>query len=316
VIHILFVPGTFGSTIHYILMQYNTKNKHLKIEGSNNFSKFILPDGSMHTFFKTGHYISKRELDNFFINQSTLNIQITAPVYPMEDATPEEIIELFEKNCPHDKYIFVYIDSLEYGEINLLARYHKIAKGDCWGSVDSPSIDYVLGIDNIYKKADITNWNASYTHWTQMQPWELREWVSIFYVESIQEWIDAKQYVKYDWLTVSNRDILDRTEETFLKIINYSGEFESTASEEFTNFVSYWREKQQYLIDEYKIINDIVEFTISNIPYTWKTLNLIAEAIIQRKLRSHGYNIKCFDLNVFPTNSQDLFNLLERDDKL
>lgn len=315
-IHILFVPGTFGSTIHYILMQYNTKYKHLKIEGSDNFSNFILTDGSMHTFYKTGHYIFKRELDNFFINQSTSTIEITTPTYPMEDATPDEIIKLFEKNSPHDKYIFVYMDSLEYGEINLLARYYKIANSNFHGSVDYTPIEYVVGIDDIHKKVDMTKWNTSYTHWRQMQLWELREWVSIFYVESIQEWIDAKQYVKYDWLTVSTRDILDRTEETFLKIINYSGKFDSTASEEFTNFISYWREKQQYLLDEYRIINNIVDSTISNIPYTWKTLNLIAEAIIQRKLRSHGYDIKCFDLNVFPTNSQDLFNLLERNDKI
>ncbi len=295
-------------------MQYNTKYKHLKIEGRDNFSNFILPDGSMHSFDKTGHYFLKRELDDFFINQSTSTIEITTPTYPMEDATPDEIIKLFEKNCPHDKCIFVYMDSLEYGEINLLARYHKIVNGNFPGHY--PSIEHVVGIADIHKKEDITEWNTSYTQWSQMQLWELREWISIFYLESIQEWLDANQHVKSDWLTVSTRDILDRTEETFLKIINYSGEFESTASEEFTNFVSYWREKQQYLLDEYRIINNIVDSAISNIPYTWKTLNLIAEAIIQRKLRSRGYNIKCFDLNVFPTNSQDLFNLLERDDKI
>jgi hypothetical protein len=90
------------------------------------------------------------------------------------------------------------------------------------------------------------------------------------------------------------------------------GGFNLGLTSEFDNFVNAWRLKQQYLLDEHAIIKNIVKFTISNTLYTWKKLNLISEAIIQRQLRDAGYEIRCYNLNELPTNSIDLHQLLDR----
>ena len=77
------------------------------------------------------------------------------------------------------------------------------------------------------------------------------------------------------------------------------------------NFASQWQNAQQYILDEYKLINTIVDQTIKKQDYNWKLLHPVAEAMIQNKLRTHGFEIRCNNLNVFPTNSIDLYNLLD-----
>jgi hypothetical protein len=144
-----------------------------------------------------------------------------------------------------------------------------------------------------------------------MQNWEFREWFSLFYTQWVQEWINAKQYINPNWYTVSVTDILNHTHETFLKMVKHFGTLDEA---EFDEFIKYWRSKQQYLIDERDILDKIVDSVISQTPYTWKDLNLISEAMIQKKLRDQGYEIKCYNLNKFPTNSEDLFVLLEKNE--
>ena len=300
-IHILFVPGTFGTTVQYAVRQFDKNlidNRIFYLE-----DELILPDGSMHSFVKTGHYCLLQDLNNFLDNKIDQDIVITSPIYPMSDAHAEPIIKLFCERRPNDKYIFIYVADLDQAEITILAHYHKISTGSL-----NMTIETICG-DNVH---NIINWNPLYTSWSQMQPWELREWFSIFYPGWCQEWIDAKQYVPATWLLVSSGDILANTSETLLEIINHVGKFDADSESEFDNFANKWRLKQQYLIDEHATIKNIVEYTISNTPYTWGKLNVISEAIIQRKLRSHGYEIKCHNLNEFPTDSTTLYNLLKK----
>lgn len=61
-------------------------------------------------------------------------------------------------------------------------------------------------------------------------------------------------------------------------------------------------------LDENKLIESIVNHTIKKIPYTWNAdeLSIIGESRIQYLLRANGYDLKCFDLNIFPTSSIEL----------
>jgi hypothetical protein len=300
VIHILFVPGTFGSTVQYTIRQFDKNlidNRILCLQ-----DELILPDGSMHSFVKTGHYTLLQDLNDFLDGKTDRDIIITSPIYPMVDAHAESIIALFVDRRPNDKFIFIYVADIEQAEITILAHYHKISTG-----FKNLSIGTLCG-DNQH---DIINWNPKYTHWSQMRQWELREWFSKFYPVWVQEWIEAKNYVPPSWLTISSGDILNNTNETFKKIINKTGNFNSDFQDDFDDFVDLWRSKQQYILDEHATIKNIVKFTVDNIPYTWEKLNVISEAIIQRRLRDAGYEIKCYNLNEFPTNSLDLYNLLE-----
>jgi hypothetical protein len=39
---------------------------------------------------------------------------------------------------------------------------------------------------------------------------------------------------------------------------------------------------------------------------------LLSEAMIQKKLRDNGYELKCFELDTFPTDSIQLYRLMEK----
>ena len=304
-IHILFVSGAFGSMVRYVARQYNSELADYKI--SSSVDDLILSDGSMHSkdnYVNTGHWRTVKELEDYFDNKIDQDIVLSSPLYPMADAQAESIIKLFNERRPTDKYIFIYAADLDQAELIILAKYYKIANGVLNGGLKK-----ICDGDNQH---NLVNWNPLYTSWSQMQPWELRVWFSIFYPGWCQEWIDAKQYVPATWLLISSGDILANTSETLLEIINHVGKFDSDSKNEFDNFVNTWRPKQQYLIDEHTTIKNIVEYTVSNTPYTWGKLNVISEAIVQRQLRDVGYEIRCYNLNELPTNSIDLYQLLDR----
>ena len=299
-LHILFVAGTFGTTLQYVLQAYSTKYTTNQLL-SNSYQSLVTADGSMHLFQKTGHWSCKQLLEDA-VNGKIAVPLITTPAYPMPDYCASEVIEFFKDNFPLDKYVFVYIDSTEYAEINMLAQYYKVANG-----VLNKTLNIFCG-NNVN---DIINWNNEYTHWSNMQHWELREWLSIFYPVWVQEWIDGRQYADPTWLCISSKEILSNPHKTFQNILDYSGGIDNTLITKFDEFVDYWRSKQQYLIDEYELINRIVSTAISNESFNWSDLHIIAESIIQQKLRANGYKIKCYNLNEFPTSSIDLHNLLE-----
>jgi hypothetical protein len=81
---------------------------------------------------------------------------------------------------------------------------------------------------------------------------------------------------------------------------------------ELTQFCNKWTKAQQYIVDEYRLIDSIVSSILDNEDYNWPALNIIAESIIQKRLRDAGYELKCYNLNTFPTNSKTLANLLEK----
>lgn len=300
-IHILFVPGTFGTTVQYVVRQFNKNLVNHRILYLQD--ELILSDGSMHSFVKTGHFITLKEIEDYFDNKIDQGIVISSPIYPMIDAHAESIIKLFNERRPTDKYIFIYVADIDQAEVTILAQYHKIANG-----ILNMSIGSVCG-DNQH---DIVKWNSEYTHWNQMQSWEFREWFSIFYLDWTQEWIDAKKFIPETWVPITMGDILENTRATLLDIIDHVGEFNPDMINEFNSFVNTWKPKQQYLLDEHAVIKNIVKFTTENIPYTWKKMNVISEAMIQRRLRDAGYEINCYNLNEFPTSSSELYQLLKR----
>lgn len=300
-VHILFLPGTFGTTIEYILSQFNLNYSFLRPTFFD--EDIILPDGSMHAFYKTAHFGTKQCLKTFLSNRNKETPFFSSSIYPMSDYTAKEIIEQYKIQTSKDKHIFIYIDSVETAEINMLFQYYKISTGLAF----QKGMSIFCGLN----QNNIINWNQSYTHWGQMRQWELREWFSIFYSEWINEWLSAIDFIDPSWHTISSKNILTEPHETFLKAINYVDEFDSTLENQFIKFVNDWRLKQQYVIDEYNMINQIVHSVIHNITFTWEKINILSESIIQQKLRSAGYEIKCYNLNVFPTNSIELIKLLE-----
>lgn len=289
-IHVFFVPGMFGSTIEYIVKSYS--NELTPVDGK------ILADGSMHSFRKSAHFRDIGYINNFFESNSI--VEVTTPIYPFKQHHLPEILEYFNKyTIVNDPCILIYAKDLRAAELNMLFQYHKI------------SVGLKIGLDIFCNgnEHNIVAWNPDYTHWSQMTHWQLREWISLFYTNWVQEWITSPELVDARFLTIKNTDFLFDTVVTAKKILNHSG---LTCKPELDEFLSEWQAAQQYIVDEFILLDRIVECTIANRPLEWKPTNIIAEAIVQQRLRAKGYEIRCDGLDTFPTDAIMFNSLLEK----
>jgi hypothetical protein len=286
-IHIFFVPGMFGSTIEYVLSNYT---KEL-----NPVNGGIMPDGSIHSFYKKNHILNAKDISKI------KDQQIHTPIYPFEDLHFEDILKIYPISNAQDRYLLMYANDFASAELNILFQYHKISKGlnKGWEIFTSNHVEMIQNIQS---------WNTTYQSYNDMQLWEFREWFSLFYPTWIQEWKDSQRIAPEHWLKISNMDMLTDTENTLKQIINYCG---LTAQKEISEFSNTWKKAQQYIINEYNLITDIVNHTLEQKSFTWQPINLIAESLVQQKLRSEGFDIRCDGLNIFPTNSLDLYKLLD-----
>lgn len=289
-INIFFVPGMFGSTIEYVLRSFTKEYANISVKFTG-----ISNDGSMHLFHKQFHPCSLNEL------AESIDAEISTPIYPFKECHLPEVLEAFQTQIVSGKSILVYADTLRSAELNMLFQYYKIANG----SEAKLGLDIFCG-DNQH---DIVNWNKDYRHWNQMQLWELREWFSLFYSHWVQEWIESQHRVPDTFLKVKNTDLLYNTKDVLKSIIDFVG---LTMDKPLDNFVVEWQQKQQYIVSEFDILDQIITNTLNQTDYEWKPLCIISEAIIQQRLRVEKFEIRCDGLNSFPTDSKTLYSLLEK----
>lgn len=290
-IHVFFVPGMFGSTIEHVLRNYTKEYK--KTAGT------VLSDGSMHSFDKECHLVSRHDLQNTAVKKLHSN-SITTPIYPFPTLKFSELLNYYSNNIQTGKCILIHSNTLSEIELNCLFQYYKIA----FGTTGNMGLKIFFDCANY---SSVSRWNQFYQCWQDMQQWELREWFSLFYPQWATEWIDSQHQVTDAWLKLSNVEILTASKESFLKIINFCN---LTPDGDLEEFVNIWKSKQQYVLDEFNLLEQIILHTLDNQDFHWSALNIISEAIIQQRLRLLNYEIMCDGLNTFPTSSKDLYKLL------
>lgn len=289
-INIFFVPGMFGSTVEYMLRNFT--NEFEPIDGK------ILEDGSMHSFKKKFHR-HKEGIEKLFSEFSN-DIDITSIPYPEETKNFNWIIENWPGDFNNSKNILITAFDKSDAELNLLFRYYKIAKGSL-----------SLGLNMFFEHLNPGKWNEKYKHFLELDTWELRESFSLFYPEYINEFIEKDCSTIPNLRIIRNTDILYKQKQTFLELINFLNL--SCKLENLDKFIDEWQHKQQYIVDEFNLIEKIVESALTNTNFDWSNhrLCLLSEAIIQHRLREQGYELKCYNLNSFPTNTKTLTNILE-----
>lgn len=289
-INIFFVPGMFGSTMEFMLRNFT--NEFEPVRGK------ILDDGSMHSFHKEFH-AHPAGIEELFKNFND-SIEITTVFYPEKNHKLEWILQNWPGDLNKSKNVIITANSFKDAELNLLFSYYKIATG---------SLN--LGLDLIFNNNNLEQWNKKHKSWSDAATWELRESFSIFYSDFLAEWMIKNPNIS-DLFVLSNTDILFDLERTFFKLINFLNL--TPRLKNFKEFIHEWQNKQQYIVDEFNLLEKIVENTLNNKNFDWSNyrLCLISEAIIQQRLRQQGYEIKCWNLDIFPTNTKDLINLLEK----
>lgn len=286
-IHVFYVPGMFGSTIEYVLRDFTNE-----MEPTN---APLGSDGSMHTFKRHNHPENKSMLDTMKMGE------VNTPLYPFGDLHLSEMLELYPFHTD-DHCILIYAESFNDAEQNILFQHHKISMGEA-----NTGLTIFYG-NRLNAKSDVSQWNQNYNSYSDFKPWEFREWFSLFYPSWIQEWQQSYKQVPDNWLKISSNSVLHDTANTFEKIIDFCN---LTKKHGLDNFANRWQNAQKYILDEYKLINTIVDHTVKKQEYNWESLHPVAEAMIQQKLRTHGFEIRCNNLDIFPTNSIDLYNLLD-----
>ena len=287
-IHVFFVPGMFGSTIEYALRTFSLEYESI--------DETICPDGSMHSYKKERHIFQEDMLDDL---KKLHPNSITTPIYPFKTLHLPEILDSHNSYLEKSQLILMYAKDLRSAELNILFQYYKISVGKGLG----------LEIFCDRNSHNIIQWNPAYKHWKEMQVWELREWFSLFYAEWVQEWIQSQNQVSDNFLKITNTEMLYDTESTLIKMIDHCG---LKLDGNLGSFVTKWQLAQQYIVDEFDLLDLIVDSAINQTEFSWTSTHVMAEAIVQQRLRTHGYEIRCDGLNSFPTNSKTLYNLLEK----
>ena len=297
-IYVYFWAGTFGSTIEYVLRSFT--NEYTPVNAK------IAQDGSMHQFYKFHHLTNAKKISNF-INQNLKLDSIATVTYPSDDnLSLAEITTLVQPSYnPSDKFILLYVNNLEYAEINRLFQYYKILNG----AVYNRGLTSIV-FDNA--ESILSKWNPSYKNVDDLKPWELREWQSLF---DYRKYIEVPTQVDNKFIKISTEEILNNTVDTFEKIIDFCGLTRS--ADDLSKFANEWRQKQQYVLDEHKLIIEIVNATINNISRDIpEDLNIFAQSLIQQRLRRAGYEIQCDGLDKLPKNTALLYQLLYKDSTL
>lgn len=288
---VLFPAGSFGSTVEYSLRQFS--NELTKVEAT------VLDSGSMHSYTKEFHPVTIAD----FLKIKDADYEIVTPTYPgLNYLSPKDTIQELKQNIDSShKVLLICFTNLEMVERNQLFCYYKSY------FYDGNHYDHSMFLDHIMKDKQ-TAWNTNYNSYKDMETFELREALS-FFIDQQAEQLEVQKVIDKNWLCITPDDLLYNFKNTILKLIDY---FELTVdtSNNIDDFYHDWFKKQQYIINEFEKINQIVDSIKLNRSMSWDKLSIIGEAIIQSRLRRNGIEIACHNLNKFPTDTTNLKEVL------
>jgi hypothetical protein len=154
----------------------------------------------------------------------------------------------------------------------------------------------------------IQQWDPAVNLVTDLEPWEFREMLSLFYPG-----------LHDDYLTVSLEDIPPSVLVINIDDILY-GNVTKLVRKMFDHAKMPLREealthiKQEHVkmlslqksIVELKIIKATVDACLSKQNISMQPISLAGEAIVQKRLRDHGIELRCYGLNDWPTKTGEL----------
>lgn len=273
-IHILFPTGGFGTTAEYVIKRFTKELSINKVD--------IAPDGSMHTYEKERHVWRSNNL----ISEYLVGANVTTLLYPCVDLSVEQTIQTVKGIInPYDKVIFITIPSIASYERNFIYLYNKI--------------NWLEFNDIPYKQ-----WNLNYKSPTDMKTWELREMLSLTHEVWGMPIQTAIHYADSAWAIITTDQLLFDFVNAVKSIINYLG-LTLINAEELEQYATNWTANQQFGIEQQQMVDLIVEKIINKEEFEFERLTLVQESLIQFRLMLAGLRLKCYNLNLFPTNTLD-----------
>lgn len=142
-----------------------------------------------------------------------------------------------------------------------------------------------------------------------LEIWELRELLSLYWDEHYNDFLTCWEQLKTKFNHVKFISLDDIKRDPINTILDYLNflDISITNIDDLVTIVDKWKSLQKHQNKD-SDIDLIVDAVLSNNCISWsdKNCSILDEAYIQQKLRDHQIDIKCFNLNIFPTNTQDL----------
>ena len=148
--------------------------------------------------------------------------------------------------------------------------------------------------------------------WNNNEDWAAREWISFWISDCL-----AATYTNNINADLTADSFFDENEKTFpqaiIKCIKKLGLTVNADIDIIKTNHANWQKQQRYHNLQKrcdKWISEIIN-TKENTPSP--CITILDEAYVQNRLRQHGYEIRCFELNDFPKTSTELRQLLYKD---
>tara|TARA_R110000772_G_scaffold267770_1_gene392578 strand:- start:5 stop:1015 length:1011 start_codon:yes stop_codon:yes gene_type:complete len=322
---IYYPAGCYGTFFEYLycLDQFDS-----------NFSPFTVT-GSSHGY--KGNHFSPAEQLIEYVNSSSETYQI-GRVHP---SLFEEVDS--RKNIKNNDYFDLVFRDLEYLEnhFNKIVVIHPTLHTKLW--MESNVLDKCLlsvrDFNRVYKKYGYTQsyFKGSFEtdantrlriilsieldtetvkQWGRksfddLEIWEMRELMSIYWDNRYKKsnllacWDKLTQVFKQVKF-ISLDDIKSDPLTTVSQYLDFVG-INSINKGQLNTIINKWMSVQRNKNKDTDVRN-VVNAIINNKFIDWedKNFNLLEESYIQNELRNHNIEIKCFNLNVFPSNSQEI----------
>lgn len=210
---------------------------------------------------------------------------------------------LGEVACNSNRFIYIYFshNSLLLGLAN---QFEKTVK-DWWAF----NFKYHINRDDLFKAWNIDPNTAD----VDIPRWVKREFLSFYMIDMWYDqiaWHDQSHWQQYP---NCHMILVDQLLTNFVETINNVRDaFNLSFVRPVTDLLPVHRELilMQHNINIGEVCNNIVSNTINGTEYQWLPLSIVGESWVQWQLRNLGYEIRCDGLDIFPTTTVQLQNLL------
>lgn len=289
---IAYAGGSYGTYLEWCLTSL--------VEKRNIISPFVLT-GSSHRF--TGNQIHDRVNWNIASSKGSTTFARLHPKISNKESLSSNLDQICKK---FDNVIHLYParDQL------LLLMNNGFTKvwSDWWGRQFS-----IRNLASIDPNVIYNNWPVlPSTKIADVPNWVRREFLSFYLMPNLfdqVEWYHPDKWNNQKCFVITIKELLYQFESTMERIrevcnltfVNPISALEPLHTQNLNN---------QKFLHEDEICTTIVDAILSNKELSWNQRSLVSEAWIQWELRKHGFEIRCNELDIFPTNSVQLIELL------
>ena len=291
---IAFNGGAYGTYLEWVLTT---------LVGDSKIVPPFRNDGGSHNFSGNSLYnIHSEEWKSFTKNPDQFLFVRLHPKTKLSDKLSDNLRTILEYA---DRLLYIYPDE-ESILLNINNNYQKI-KSDWWDHKKQTDPEF---INDLYR-----NWNIDYKLPLNDIPlWIKREYLSYNLMPawfSEVEWRHIDEWQHDHSKTILIKDLLFDFENLILKIQKFCNlEFKQNISDLMPYHIEMLALQKNLSQDDicFKIVNSI----LNNNMFDWSKeyLPLPSQSWIQWRLRNLGYEMRCVGIDIFPTNSMQLSDLL------